>query len=104
MADQKSFATTSTDAVSLEKPVSTSSSATTTTTTSIPSKRCQPSCRDELHLSSRKPEEPGKETWRDASLSDEQRWKEWNKAKDREQKRNVLTAMQRRDRCIYTVL
>ena len=37
-------------------------------------------------------EEPGKEKWRDASLSDKERWKEWHKAKDRERKAgyNVL--------------
>lgn len=43
------------------------------------------SLRDKLHIGS-KTEEPGKESWRDASLSDEKRWKEWQKAKDREQK------------------
>jgi hypothetical protein len=34
----------------------------------------------------RAPEQPGKEKWRDASLSEKERWKEWHKAKDREQK------------------
>jgi len=34
----------------------------------------------------KQPEEPGKEKWRDASLSDKERWKEWHKAKDREQR------------------
>jgi hypothetical protein len=42
------------------------------------------SWRDKLYLHS-KPEVPGKEKWRDANLNDEERWKDWNKAKDREQ-------------------
>ena len=42
------------------------------------------SWRDKLHIHS-KPEVPGKERWRDATLSEKERWKEWQKAKDREQ-------------------
>ena len=38
------------------------------------------------HKFLKQPEEPGKEKWRDASLSDKERWKEWHKAKDREQR------------------
>jgi hypothetical protein len=42
------------------------------------------SWRDKLHIHS-KPEVPGKEKWRDATLNEKERWKEWQKAKDREQ-------------------
>ena len=34
----------------------------------------------------REPAVAGKEKWRDASLSDKERWKEWHKAKDAERK------------------
>ena len=34
----------------------------------------------------REPPVAGKERWRDASLSDKERWKEWHKAKDAERK------------------
>ncbi|EMD89778.1 hypothetical protein COCC4DRAFT_126136 [Bipolaris maydis ATCC 48331] len=47
-----------------------------------------PSWRSKLHLRLHRPTPPtvpGKEKWRDATLSDKERWKEWNKAKDREQ-------------------
>ncbi|KAF2192259.1 hypothetical protein K469DRAFT_620325, partial [Zopfia rhizophila CBS 207.26] len=36
---------------------------------------------------SRTPGEPGKEKWRDASLSDKERWKEWHKARDKERQK-----------------
>ena len=54
-----------------------------------PSKPLKPhtSLRQKLHLRSSSAEEPGKEKWRDATLSDKERWKEWQKAKDREQSR-----------------
>jgi hypothetical protein len=38
----------------------------------------------------KEPEKPGKEKWRDANLSEEERWKEWHKAKDREQRRGYV--------------
>ncbi|USP82728.1 hypothetical protein yc1106_10002 [Curvularia clavata] len=39
-----------------------------------------------LHIHhSTSPPVPGKEKWRDATLSDKERWKEWQKAKDKEQ-------------------
>jgi hypothetical protein len=38
------------------------------------------------------PERPGHEKWRDASLSDKERWKEWHKAKDREQKAGYIAS------------
>jgi hypothetical protein len=44
------------------------------------------SWRDKFHIHS-KPEVPGKEKWRDASLSEKERWKGWQKAKDKEQAR-----------------
>ena len=34
----------------------------------------------------REPPVPGKEKWRDATQSEEERWKEWHKAKDAERK------------------
>jgi hypothetical protein len=44
---------------------------------------------DDAHSSSRrsKSAEPGKERWRDATLSEKERWKDWQKAKDKEQMR-----------------
>ncbi|CAI9632310.1 unnamed protein product [Alternaria burnsii] len=41
------------------------------------------------HSSSRrsKSAETGKERWRDANLSEKERWKDWQKAKDKEQMR-----------------
>lgn len=49
-------------------------------------KKPSPSWRKILHLPGRsnRCNEPGKEAWRDASLPDKERWKEWQKAKDRE--------------------
>jgi hypothetical protein len=32
----------------------------------------------------------GKEKWRDATLSEEERWKEWHKAKDAERKAGLV--------------
>jgi hypothetical protein len=86
MADTNSLATTSTDSDVFKKPVSDPSSTTTGAATEPETKQPKTSWRDKLHLGSKKPEEAGKEAWRDANLSEEQRWKEWNKAKDREQK------------------
>jgi hypothetical protein len=40
---------------------------------------------------STQPEKPGEESWRDASLPDKERWKQWQKAKDREQARGCVT-------------
>lgn len=40
--------------------------------------------------SSEAPSTPKREKWRDASLSDKERWKEWNKAKDKEKKAGYL--------------
>ncbi|KAF2856626.1 hypothetical protein T440DRAFT_462872 [Plenodomus tracheiphilus IPT5] len=45
----------------------------------------KPSWRTKLQK--RAPEEPGKEKWRDATLSEKERWKDWQKAKDKEQAR-----------------
>lgn len=42
---------------------------------------------------STQPEKPGEESWRDASLPDKERWKQWQKAKDREQARGCVTPM-----------
>lgn len=67
-----------------KKPTTNTSSTTPSTTPQNPSSSF--SWREKLHLKKSKPEKPGKETWRDASLSEEQRWKSWQKAKDKEQK------------------
>ncbi|EUC38815.1 hypothetical protein COCCADRAFT_82206 [Bipolaris zeicola 26-R-13] len=61
-----------------------------TTTTSSASPTPSSSWRSKLHLHLHRtapPSEPGKEKWRDATLSEKERWKDWNKAKDREQMR-----------------
>jgi len=42
---------------------------------------------------STQPEKPGEETWRDASLPDKERWKQWQKAKDREQARGYVPSI-----------
>lgn len=86
MADTNSLASTSTNADALKKPVFDTTSSTTAATIDPATKQPKASWRDKLHLGSKKPEEAGKESWRDANQSEEQRWKEWNKAKDREQK------------------
>ena len=43
------------------------------------------SWRERLHAR-RAPPVAGKEKWRDATLSEEERWKEWHKEKDAERK------------------
>jgi len=85
MADTNSLATTSTESDSLKKPVADASSTSPATASEATSQKANPSWREKLHIGS-KTEEPGKETWRDASLSEEKRWKEWQEAKDKEQK------------------
>jgi hypothetical protein len=45
----------------------------------------RPSWREKLRARN-EPPVPGKEKWRDATLSDKERWKEWHKAKDAERK------------------
>lgn len=96
MADTSSLATTSTDTTLIakqdSKTESLATSSTDTTAATKPSSSAAPagkeskhSWRDKIHRS--KSEEPGKEKWRDASLSEEERWKEWQKAKDKEQKK-----------------
>jgi len=42
------------------------------------------------HKFKSQPEQPGKEKWRDASLPDKERWKEWQKAKDKERQRGYV--------------
>lgn len=84
MTDSSAISTTtSSSADSLKKdnrptssPVPSSSSPTSAT------KQAESSWRDKFRT---RAEEPGKERWRDASLSDKERWKEWQKAKDKEQ-------------------
>lgn len=49
------------------------------------SKSTKASWRD--NFSTHEAKGPGKENWRDATLSEKERWKEWQKAKDEEQAR-----------------
>ncbi|KAF2823367.1 hypothetical protein CC86DRAFT_372340 [Ophiobolus disseminans] len=82
---------------SFKKPISDSSAAASPAPVPAPNSNAVPqkaksSWRDKLHLGS-KTEEPGKESWRDASLSEEKRWKEWQKAKDREQREGGATGV-----------
>jgi hypothetical protein len=85
MKDTKSIATTSTDTNLLKVPVSDTASTPPATAPAATTRRAKTTWRDKFHIGS-KAEEPGKEKWRDASLSEEKRWKDWQKAKDREQK------------------
>ncbi|KAF1913748.1 hypothetical protein BDU57DRAFT_531612 [Ampelomyces quisqualis] len=91
MADTRSIATRSTDTSSLKRPVPELSSPSTKTTHTAKEKSTS-SWRDKLPFSS-KPEQTGKEKWRDASLSEDERWKEWQKAKDKEQKNGGATGV-----------
>lgn len=57
---------------------------------SLPANTCKDekkkaSWRDRLRARKETPV-PGKEKWRDASLPEEERWKEWHKQKDAERK------------------
>jgi hypothetical protein len=106
MADNKSTTTSSTDTESLKMLVPdnrsfaalvpntlTASSATTSTPTE---KKVKTSWHDILSFSS-KPEEPGKEKWCDASLSEKDRWKEWQKAREKEQRNGYVSAVKQSD-------
>jgi hypothetical protein len=75
VTDAKSITPTTTNTEPVNKPASDTCTA----------KKAKTSWRDKFHLGSNS-EEPGKEKWRDASLSEEERWKGWQKAKDREQR------------------
>ena len=48
-------------------------------------KKTKGSWRDRFRAR-KEPAVPGKEKWRDASLPEEERWKEWHKQKDAERK------------------
>ncbi|KAH9868301.1 hypothetical protein J1614_007373 [Plenodomus biglobosus] len=52
------------------------------------SKPTKTSWRDKFYT--QKAKVPGKENWRDATLSEKERWKEWQKAKDKEQARGYV--------------
>lgn len=59
----------------------------TSDSSSKPNEVASSSWRSKIHIHHSSPVEPGKEKWRDATLSDKERWKDWQKAKDKEQKR-----------------
>ncbi|KAL6150968.1 hypothetical protein ACJQWK_10982 [Exserohilum turcicum] len=72
----------------LEEPQTVSPSPSSTSSSSL----SWSSWKSKLHMHhSTTPPVPGKEPWRDATLSDKERWKEWQKAKDREQMRGSAT-------------
>ena len=80
----------STDSQKKDALTSVQSIASTQPDTSSASPTPSSSWRSKLHLHLHRPTPPtvpGKEKWRDATLSEKERWKEWNKAKDREQMR-----------------
>lgn len=83
MTDSSSLSTiTSSSVDSLKGTQPSSSPVPAGVSPSSAKKQAESSWRDKFRT---RAEEPGKERWRDASLSDKERWKEWQKAKDREQ-------------------
>ncbi|CAO2657411.1 Nn.00g035370.m01.CDS01 [Neocucurbitaria sp. VM-36] len=73
---------TSSSSDSLKPPTTPLSNTTPTSTTT---KQADTSWRDKFR---KRNEDRGKERWRDASLSDQDRWKDWQKVKDKEQAKN----------------
>jgi hypothetical protein len=92
----KSLAPSSTDTESLRTlvPNTTTASSTTASASVLTEKKAKSSLRDKLSLSS-EPEEPGKDTWRDDFLSDRERYMEWQKAKDKEQRNGYVFVLVR---------
>ncbi|OAL56822.1 hypothetical protein IQ07DRAFT_19367 [Pyrenochaeta sp. DS3sAY3a] len=95
MADSASLAPTTTTTNTTATTTSSANlldkiSSSSTVTPTPAAKQAEPSWRDKLRKRS---EERGKERWRDASLNDKDRWKDWQKAKDKEQKQNSMAGV-----------
>jgi len=71
-----------------EPPKLTRSFSLPATTDTVATKKV--SWREKLRAR-REPPVAGKEKWRDATLSEKERWKEWHKAKDAERKAGYVT-------------
>jgi hypothetical protein len=92
--NNKSHALSSTDTDSLRTlvPNTTTASSATASAPAPTEKKAKTSWRYKSSFSS-KPEEPGKETSRDASLSEKERWEQWQKPKDKEQKNGYVLVL-----------
>jgi hypothetical protein len=85
--NNKCRALSSTDTDSLRTLVPSTASALSPT-----EKKAKTSWRDKSSFSS-KPKEPGKQTWRDASLSEKELWEQCQKAKDKEQRNGYVLVL-----------
>lgn len=88
-SDSKSIISDSTQSIAStqKEEIQTTSSSSSSSALSWSTWKSKLHIPDHFGHSTTTPPVPGKEKWRDATLSDKERWKEWQKAKDREQMR-----------------
>jgi hypothetical protein len=88
----RALSSTDTDSLRTLVPSTTTASSATASALSPTEKKAKTSWRDKSSFSS-KPKEPGRQTWRDASLSEKELWEQCQKAKDKEQRNGYVLVL-----------